>query len=118
VRALEAFDVDHLAAVEHGDLDGLLGHVAQLLEDGGGGVVEDAVHRDPGAQLVHDQPEPVGAAGGVVLEDALGGERRQEPVDGRLAEPKAPGQLADAELSLGRAELLEQPRRVLHRGEP
>src|SRR6266540_544494 len=113
-----ALDVHHLAAVEHGDLDGLLGGVAQLLQDRGRGVVQHPVHRDARAQLVDDQPEPVGAGDGVVLQDALGGQRRQQPVDGRLAEAQAPGQLADPELPLGRPQLLEQPRRVAHRGQP
>src|SRR6266540_909337 len=50
-------------------LDGLLGGVAQLLQDRGRGVVQHPVHRDARAQLVDDQPEPVGAGDGVVLQD-------------------------------------------------
>ena len=115
VRALQPVDVDHLVPVEHADLGGLAGLLAQLGE-----------HRrrrrraGPGAPCTASpssnttMPEPVAAGARVLLDQPLGDERGQQPVDVGLAQPEPARQLRDPERLLAGEERLEQPRGVAH----
>src|SRR5437588_5201133 len=83
--ALQALDVDHLAPVEHRDLDRLPGAVAQVLEKGGGCLMEVHVRSDERAQLVEPQAETVLARLWVLLDHVFGGKGDEKAVHGAFA---------------------------------
>ena len=58
------------------------------------------------AELEHHDPEPVCARRRHSLDQAFGGQRREQAVDRALAEAEPTGQLGDAELLLARQERL------------
>ena len=61
----------------------------------------DALRR--GGQVEDDQAEPVAAGGGVLFEQPLVGERRQQAVGGRLGDAEPAGEIGHAPLAFGRA---------------
>ncbi len=115
MRAVQPLDVHRLEPVEHRDLDGLPGPLAQADQRGHGRLVQVNVGCHHGAELVDAQAEPVPAGDGVALEQPLLGQRGKQPVYRALAETQPGRQFGHAKLLVHPRELLEQPGGVADR---
>src|SRR4051794_5323505 len=92
-----AFDVNDVAAVEHGHVDGVAGGVAESLEMRRRDVAQ--LHRVDRreAEVEHARAEPVLARVRVLLQVPERGERRHVAVRRRAAQSDDAGEVADAE---------------------
>ena len=96
VWALEAVQVHHVGARQHGQVRGLPALVAQPLEGRVDELAQLAAGRHLQADLVHLDAQAVALVGGA-LDVPVGLERREDAVHGALPQPEPARQLGHAE---------------------
>ena len=101
-------DEDDVRSLEHREMDGLSGRVAQVGHDGKRELAEPARLLDGLAQLEEADAQIELVA--VAIEEALPDEVGRDPRDRRLRQVRAPGQLRDAEPFVVFSERLEDGR--------
>jgi hypothetical protein len=115
MRAFDDLQVDHVRAVQDGQVHGLAAFVRQVLEVRPGPSLQVDVLQHQRGHLDEAQPEVVLPSRLVPVDEAAAFQRRQQPMHGALVDLDALGDLRQREIGLLMREARQDVQGPLHR---